>query len=341
MAYRREAFLPAALDSLRQQTLPTEEFEVLIPARADPAPLAPHLEGLQVRWRAPPEAGAGRTFADLARGSRGEVLVLLDDDDVFVPRKLEIVDRAFREDAELGYFHNNMAIMDDRGGVLDPHPFRSAERAARARVGVVRIAGPDPWSQLRRFPPLIPDFNHSSLAVRRSVVEGRLDSLERMPAGVEEFFFLSTILSGHAILLHPEVLTYYRIHNLNDTVAGPGVDPIQVVRAITDRALQGYEEAARMGQESGDPLAAREMDELVRVHRVYAALRQLPRSRRTMLAAWRRARELRDSYTWTVENAGRIVDAAALLYLASPRLAQRMYRRRLLARMQPPRDGGL
>ena len=334
-AYRRQEFLPYALDSLRAQTLPADAFEVFVATDMEPGQLSTHITGLNVTWLGTPTGIKGKDLAQAIRLSRGDVLVVLDDDDLVAPQRMEAIDQTFRADPDVVYFHNNFAIIDDRAVVMENHPFRAREREARARIGRVQRQGPDPWAALRHYPPLAPDFNSSSLAIRKRTVEGRLDTLETIPLTVEAFFFTAAALAARSIVLDPRVLTFYRIHSANYSIAGSTADPLARVQRFSELALPGYEAVARMARESGNPAAVRETEESVRVHRMYAALRSSGGSRRRMWTAWKQARKLRDSYTWATENARGVLNVAAIVYLASPRLAQWLYVRRMVSRMAP------
>jgi len=47
------------------------------------------------------------------------VVTFLDDDDVYVPERLEAIYRAFTSYDRLVYFHNSQKIIDENGNVLE------------------------------------------------------------------------------------------------------------------------------------------------------------------------------------------------------------------------------
>jgi hypothetical protein len=59
------------------------------------------------------------------------------------------------------------------------------------------------------------DFNNSSVAVRRHVVESHAQLLKRLPAGIDSFAFVSSLKAGGLIYFTDERLTLYRVHGEN------------------------------------------------------------------------------------------------------------------------------
>ncbi len=332
-AYKRDDYLPFALDSLRAQSLPAEDFEVLISAQTVPSTLSRHMEGLNVRWLSPPTSDLGMTLASGLRTCQGEIVAVLDDDDMFYPRKLEVVLRTFESDPDLGYLHNNFSVVDGRGSPVDPHPLYAREREAVRELGPLRLTPPDPWATLKGLPRVNLDFNGSSICFRRSIVQGRLGTLEQIPQTVEPFFFVASVLDGRPVRLDSATLTYYRVHATNISIAGPEADALRRVREFSARALPGLTAIAAMARASGNVAAARETEAAARLCRFYQAFQDERLNRGGAWRAWRDARELRDTLNWLSE---REVTPAVLLYVLSPRMAHRIYRWRLTSNVRWP-----
>ncbi|MFP3320741.1 MAG: hypothetical protein RXO24_09260 [Acidilobus sp.] len=56
------------------------------------------------------------------------------------------------------------------------------------------------------------DFNNSSVAVRRHVVESHAQLLKRLPAGIDNFVFVSSLKARGLMYFTDERLTFYRVH---------------------------------------------------------------------------------------------------------------------------------
>ncbi|MFP3287786.1 MAG: hypothetical protein RXP86_11050 [Acidilobus sp.] len=59
------------------------------------------------------------------------------------------------------------------------------------------------------------DFNSSSLAVRRSVLEANAHLLKELPTSIDLFIFVSSVKAGGLLYFTDERLTLYRVHGEN------------------------------------------------------------------------------------------------------------------------------
>ena len=107
----REDYMARTLEGLRRQTLPLDQWELLIIATPSNPPLGPRLD---LAWhpgaRVIVESQRGLTPARL-RGfgeATGDLLVCVDDDNVLDPRYLEIARRIADESPEVGVFGGSL-----------------------------------------------------------------------------------------------------------------------------------------------------------------------------------------------------------------------------------------
>jgi glycosyltransferase involved in cell wall biosynthesis len=225
-SYVRTTYLQQAFRSVLRQT-DAEAFEVvLINALGDP----PFLASFEREARAagvdfqlvqvPPTPIGG-----LARGvavARGEVIAILDDDDLWEPRKLSVVQKAFGTDPSLGFFHNGQTFVDKDGRPISawsPHRL-VRHRSSRFPEGLwIRMAPEDARAarQLLAFEAM---FNNSSISFRRSILETRIPIFEHLGGGDDSFLFFCALASRAAIMATTDRLTRYRIHPLAATAAG-------------------------------------------------------------------------------------------------------------------------
>ncbi len=86
------------------------------------------------------------------------------------------------------------------------------------------------------------DFNSSSIAIRRSLLEGREGMLSSLSLTVDSFFFALSLASEGSVFLDGRPLTFYRVHpGQHDVAFG---DPTAFARAQERAAkvhLRDYE----------------------------------------------------------------------------------------------------
>ena len=191
-AWRRRDFLGEALRSVERQTLPREEFEVVVVRDfEDPSTdrQIASLDACDIRFGSD---NLGRTMALGVRACRGEVICFLDDDDRFDPRKLAVVRAEFRRQRDLGYFHNGLSLMDEAGRRLDGEdPVLTSRALAMSRD----------W-----------DFCMSCISVRRELVLPLLDRWPGVPKAPDSFLDYISRASHYTRRQTLDPLTEYRLH---------------------------------------------------------------------------------------------------------------------------------
>lgn len=217
--YRRE-FLPAAVDSALSQTADRSSFEVVVvKGFTDPAlDIRLRAQGVQVYDVLQGHVGA-RVQAMLPRLS-GDVVALLEDDDLFLPTKVTEVASRFRTDPDLDYYHNGVEPVDRLGVPIpsdDPVLYRlnGLFRPLRAPFQVdPKTMGPSRFNDLME---LGAGFNLSSISVRRRVLAHRPDLLPSVQMSLPLFLLFQVYASGGRILLDPARTTRYRIYPGNNS----------------------------------------------------------------------------------------------------------------------------
>ncbi|MDT7867483.1 MAG: glycosyltransferase, partial [Acidianus sp.] len=155
----------------------------------------------------------------------GEVVTFLDDDDVYVPERLEAIYKAFTSYDRLVYFHNSQTIIDENGNVLERPPpslpiSKNLVGGSPIVIDVDRLRG-----LAKRYNVSVADLvlkvragadiNGSSIAVRRPVLESHAQLLKRLPIGIDLFVFASSVKAGGLMYFTDEKLTLYRVHGEN------------------------------------------------------------------------------------------------------------------------------
>lgn len=197
--HERPALLEKAWESLAAQSFGDFEALIVDDASADATPekiaeLArrdPRVRGLRLARNAGP--GAARNAAIAA--SRGELVALLDDDDLAAPERFARQVALFAARPEVGLLVSAVGWMDGSGEVYQVRP------------GLLRRGElPEDPRALFRF--LLLEGNYlptTALMARREALAG-IRFLEGVRAGEDWFFFLQATALGRLVATQPEPL---------------------------------------------------------------------------------------------------------------------------------------
>jgi len=221
-AYNRKRYLPFALRSLEAQTLPRDKFEVIVVKNFEDKESDDIIS--RNGWKDLYEDSTyhGRKISVGLEESKGDVITVLEDDDVYVSNRLEEVYKAFTSYDRLVYFHNSQAVIDDKGNVLERPPFPSKNLVGGSTV-IIDVDKLHVFAKkygmsvadLALTVRTLADTNNSSLAVRRSVLEANAHLLKELPTSIDLFIFASSLRAGGLMYFTDERLTLYRVHGEN------------------------------------------------------------------------------------------------------------------------------
>jgi len=195
----RKTFLSSAVRSALGQTLPRDKFEVIVAKDFEDLSLEDELreEGVRV-LTADDVSPGGKALAALS-ASRGEVISFLDDDDEFLPGKLEAVFRAFSSIPSLDYYHNGIVYKNAAGRVLG------------STSGPQRIVTKEKKAKYARYLSKVrADFNSSSISIRKTAIDAGL--IGKAKYMVDTLYLFSALVKGRDILVDGEPLTAFRLH---------------------------------------------------------------------------------------------------------------------------------
>jgi glycosyltransferase involved in cell wall biosynthesis len=229
LAYGRDRFVMDAVNSVLNQTLPRDRYEVIVVTNL--ASVERMVGGLVDRVVRHSDARGG--YARGVEASNGELVAFLDDDDMFDSGKLEHVVGVFDKDKSLGFYHHNVVFIDELGREFGtnavPEYWRSKvfnERVyARTLEEKKKLVG-YLITEVHRFRRDLLDpfywlgFNSSSIVVRRDLVMKYLDALSRVYIAQDNLHFIEALLSDYAVMHEPIALTNYRLHSVGKASFG-------------------------------------------------------------------------------------------------------------------------
>jgi glycosyltransferase involved in cell wall biosynthesis len=325
-AHDRRRYLKEAVESLLRQTISRTRFEVLVVKNFEDAEIDGFLQARKVEhWVTSAVPLAAKILEAFGR-SRGRVVAFLEDDDLYLPQRLATVEEAFLRDPELGFFRNGFDVIDEEGRPFTgwlPDALRTSRDAAPDLS--VRDAEKDP--QYRRLVDCFPDFNTSTMAIRRDLFESVVPILRRGEWGVDRFLFYAALAGSGSLRLDHRRLTLYRVHPENTGILSQSrSDRLRRVDRIlaNERASEAviYELVRRSPRKA----ARHEVEGRRLVGEAYLLLGQPPSDRRRMAGILGRLPRYRDTQP---VRANRRLALEGLVYLLFPGLARGLHRRRL------------
>ncbi len=203
--YNYARFIGEAIESVLTQTY--QNFELVICDDGSTDNSCEVIEGYarrdpRVKLVRKPNGGAASALNAAYRKSRGEVICLLDADDVYFPEKVEKVIRVFRSDPRVGFVANKIMRIDNEGRSFGVSPLLSELPAGWLGPAVVRCGG------VIISPPA------SGLSFRREVVERIFPLREEFRVSPEgSLQRLAPLMTYTGAVNEP--LSGYRIHGGN------------------------------------------------------------------------------------------------------------------------------
>ena len=238
ITYQRKEFINQAITSALEQTLSREFYEIILVTDVDVDEQLIAKGNVIVLHSSERDVGAKVAMA--LDSCAGEVICLLEDDDLWERNKLETVFAEFTANSSLGFYHNGWAVIDVEGRPVS-HPVHSTGRRIMARIGGVTATGRSlSYAGVRRLVRLNADFNGSSISLRKSILAERVEYLRRIRLNYDPFLFYSAIVSGYLIKVDSLILTRYRVHkknysrNLGNTGPSPDYSDFYVIRDMLE-----------------------------------------------------------------------------------------------------------
>jgi glycosyltransferase involved in cell wall biosynthesis len=229
LAYNRDRFVMDAVNSVLNQTLPMNRYEIIVVTNL--ASVERMVGGLVDRVVRHDDARGG--YARGVEVSNGELVAFLDDDDMFASGKLEHVVGVFGKDKSLGFYHHNVAFIDVSGIFFYDDAIAEYWRTKvfNERVYAKTLEEKEKLveyliTEVHRFRKDLRDpfywlgFNSSSIVVRRDLAMKYLDALGRMYIAQDNLHFIEALLSNYAVMHEPIELTNYRLHSVGKASFG-------------------------------------------------------------------------------------------------------------------------
>lgn len=321
---RREPLLRLGILSVCRQTLPRETYDVhLVTSYSTPGLVAFCAEhDVDLLVLAQSSQGI-KQAAGLLRCA-GEVIVFMDDDDLFVSDKLRRVAARFRDNPDLIYYHNGRVVIDDEGRPrLTGSRFRQRMESRRTLMNV-EIHAPARGADFDGLMALDGAYNTSCISLRRRILDNAIPALLTVPVGTDVFFLFVALGSRGTFRADLEPLTYFRLHGRNSSGALAESTSGQIARTVSFPHLvrPGFQAGERYLREMGALELADEAHGFVQTFALYGALESTSVDRAAVARGLLDALQARGTHAWST---ARVVVVVGLAYLVAPRTSQRLY----------------
>ena len=213
-AYNRKEFLLNAVKSALNQTLDKKYYEIIVIKNYSDDKIDKFIKENNIKNILTDEISLSGKIVEAFKIAKGDIISFLEDDDTFLENKLENVVNRF-SDPSLVYYHNNYSIINENAERLDINlPYQSNSKCS------IKVDTKDlDIKKLRALNKNNGFFNLSCISIRKSLVSWCLDKLDRINVALDYFFFFQGIDSDGVVFIDNKVLTLYRVHKSNDSLA--------------------------------------------------------------------------------------------------------------------------
>ncbi len=206
--YNRKTYIIKALESVINQTLPRNHYEVILVKNFSDQEIDEFARSNYIKTSLSQDKTLSGKIKEGLLLARGDIICFLDDDDMFYNNKLEYIYNKFKNDDNLVYLHNNFSAVDSNGKAIN-------------------------------YGNTNPDFNMSSITIRKNIIQ--IDTLTEVSKSIDTLMYLYALESGMHIELDNKVLTYYRVTENSVTHSFQDMESFRNFSMISlNRILESY-----------------------------------------------------------------------------------------------------
>lgn len=206
ITHNKSSYSRIALDSIHKQTLSKEFFEVLVVTDYNDIELEKRIDSYGYVKIYTDKTG----FIDKVRlgtiKASGKIITFLEDDDIYSKDRLKVIYDYFSSDDHLSYYHNSHIPIDQTDKELPKSFYFNI-------IQPVTVEPDEDYeNKLLEIANVNPDFNTSSIAIKKSVLLESFNYFEKMSAAVDNFMFYCAATKRAKLMIDSNKLTFYRIH---------------------------------------------------------------------------------------------------------------------------------
>jgi hypothetical protein len=199
----RRQYLPDAVNSVLKYKPNNLSLQIVIASDYNDVYLENLTKNFNVKLVTCGDSLGEKLIAGL-ENSTYDLIAFLEDDDMFLPKKLERVDQLFSEFPNLEYYHNEAELLQEGNNAIDDnHTINNDIIISRA-------------SDYKHFWKLKPDYNMSSIVISRSLADAVIRKVENntdfLSVSPDTFIFLTALDNDGTVGIDRNRLSLVRIH---------------------------------------------------------------------------------------------------------------------------------
>lgn len=226
----------SAVKSALNQTLPSNLYKVIVVKNFYDNEIDRELSKLGVKALIERSPRQGEHVLAALKEADGDILVFLDDDDEFLPEKLQAVYDNFRDDNVILY-KNRRLFINSRGEIVDVDRFHAG----------VKLSTVD-RKFIKKIVNLEMGVNSSSIAIRRSALEHLgPESFRKLWLAIDMLYLITSLKAGGILIYDSCPLTLYRMHGNQSFINTSNFDAYASKRCSSSlRFVEDYEELMKL-----------------------------------------------------------------------------------------------
>ncbi len=211
-AYNRKEFLKQCVDSILNQTLDKSLYEIIIVKNFE-SPEDEDWKKKGIKVLLVSDLPIGNFFAKGVENSEANILAFADDDDLYVPNRLEKVLDVFKKYPEVSYFHNSESFVNKELQPIKDLPLFFTYKD-------YRIYDLSKENDIYSFVFSSEWFNMTSIVIKKEAMIKDLDLIKNITYNPDGLAMLMAVLNKLKAYGTQEKLTFYRIHGNNFSLIG-------------------------------------------------------------------------------------------------------------------------
>jgi glycosyltransferase involved in cell wall biosynthesis len=231
-AHNRRDYLLECIKSVLDQSLSRELYEIIVVKNFDEPYIDDFIDKNNlIRIKANSDA-IGEKFVLGAKRSSGDVLCILNDDDLFHKNKLQFILDVFNKNYDLLYCHNSFLEIGKQGEI------KNYEVALEDFI--LNTMSVDKKS-IKKVLSGLNTFNDSCISIKRKVIMEYKEVLVNTRANQDTILFLLAFKMGGLLMGSNKKLTYYRVHSSTSTFRSDDLElNIEKFNSLVDKRRDSY-----------------------------------------------------------------------------------------------------
>lgn len=216
IAYLRTTYIKEAITSLLNQDYDKDKYEIIVVKNFIDLNIDNYLLGNGINIINSTRTSIGGKIVEGIESARGEIICLLEDDDLFKPEKLKVIDNIFSQHEELCYYHNQADFVDQNSRLLNHSGLGQKKNKKSKSDLLIRDSYKDKFV-FKAF-RLNGSWNNSCISIRKSFFKNYYEMWEKVKTFIDGIICFTAFIANGDIVISGKKLTYYRKYS--DSLTG-------------------------------------------------------------------------------------------------------------------------